>query len=189
MSPWGLLQSSNAARAGGRSRRDESRLISLWTQTQTPANLICCLWKKMEIHGRPWRVTGNLTSGGQGEYFWITASWELGAGCPSEWQLAIVQVGVRTLGWCPREMFSRKGAMSVLLSFLLVSSSYPLVLVKGSVRGLSPRLRTGTVTHISAVGSRSCLWSWWQCWQWSSPSPAGCPEALWWGVSSPGWHW
>lgn len=49
---------------------------------------------------------------------------------------------------------------SVCLALILAgffSPPVPSVLVKGSVRGLSPRLRTDTATRISAVGSRSCL--------------------------------
>lgn len=58
MSPWGLLQSSNAARDGGRSRRGENKPRSLRTQTQTPANLFSLKkdgnkWKALKRHGQP----------------------------------------------------------------------------------------------------------------------------------------
>lgn len=58
MSPWGLLQSSNAARDGGRSRRGKNKPLSLRTQTQTPANLFSLKkggnkWKALKRHGQP----------------------------------------------------------------------------------------------------------------------------------------
>lgn len=50
-------------------------------------------------------------------------------------------------------------------------------------------LRTDAPTQISSAGWWSCLWSWWRCWRWPSPSPAPPFWALWWDAPAPAWRW
>lgn len=152
------LQSSNTARDRERSAGGESKLLSVFEHRLIPQQSESIFFEK---DGNKLKALKNRQHQEASDDNCIFDNCVLGTGdgCPSEQQVCIVQRESGHLRLTPQGIVQQESTTSVSLSFFLIFLllSCPLVLGRGSVQGYSPRLRMGTVTHISAVESQSCL--------------------------------